>query len=268
MLLFPNAKINLGLRITKKRDDGFHDIETCMYPIPLCDALEIHKSDTFSFKSTGLPISGNSENNLVVKAYELMKEAFDISPVKVHLHKVIPMGAGLGGGSADAAYMLKMLNIEFELGISPKELKNYAEVLGSDCAFFIDDIAAICTGKGEIIKPIDFTLSDLKLVLVKPNIHISTKEAYAGVKPKAIEKPIKDILFNPDNLVDELVNDFEDSIFPNHPELEKIKSELYKGGAFYASMSGSGSTMYGLFEELELANKVNFEGCEVSVIEL
>lgn len=268
MLLFPNAKINLGLNITKKRDDGFHELETCMYPIPLCDALEIVKSDKLTFKSTGLEIPGDSNTNLVLKAYELIREAFDIPPVSIHLHKKIPMGAGLGGGSADAAYMLKMLNIEFELGLSPKELRNYAEVLGSDCAFFIDDTAAICTGRGELIEPIDFTLSDLKLVLVKPNIHISTADAYAGIKPKPLVKHIKDIIFNPENLKQELVNDFEASIFPAHPELEKIKTELYEKGAFYAAMSGSGSTMYGLFEDLDLAKKVEFKNCEIKVIEL
>ena len=268
MLQFPNAKINLGLRILRKREDGFHEIETCMYPIPWCDALEINKAETFSFRSTGLLIDSDSTNNLVVKAYDLLKDSFDLGSVEIHLHKVIPMGAGLGGGSADAAYTLKMLNSIFELGLSSQELRNYAAELGSDCAFFIDDIPAICIGRGEIMKPIDFTLSDLTLVLVKPDVHISTKEAYAGVKPKSLEKPIRDIVLNPENLKEELVNDFEESIFPNHPQLAEIKNDLYKKGAVYAAMSGSGSTLFGLFDKSVKTEDFTFENAEVKVLEL
>lgn len=266
MLLFPNAKINLGLRILKKRKDGFHDIETCMYPIPWYDALEIVKADEFSFQSTGLQINGSVEDNLVVKAYHLLQKDFDLSPIKIHLHKVIPMGAGLGGGSSDAAFMIKLLNAEFELGISPQKMKAYAAELGSDCAFFIDNIPAICTGRGEIMEPINFTLSGLKLALVKPEIHVSTAEAYSGVEPNVPTNDLKKIILNPDNLKDDLVNDFEKSIFPKHTELEKIKSDLYNSGAHYAAMSGSGSTMFGLFEN-EVKELV-FEGCEFKILEL
>ena len=267
MIQFPNAKINLGLRIIKKRSDGYHEIETCMYPIPWYDALEIIPSKKFNFQSTGLAINTNAENNLITKAYNLLKEAFNIPPVDVHLHKIIPMGAGLGGGSADAAIMLKLLNAEFELGISPKELKNYAAEIGSDCPFFIDNVPAICTGRGEIMEPIDFTLSGLKLLLVKPNIHISTAEAYANVIPKTPENNLRTIILNPQLLKEQLFNDFETPIFQQYPTLKEIKNELYKLGAIYASMSGSGSTMYGLFSDID-ETKINFENCETKLLAL
>lgn len=267
MLLFPNAKINLGLRILKKRDDGFHEIETCMYPIPWCDALEIVKSDDFSFQSTGLPIEGDPNKNLVVKAYELMKEAFDISPIKIHLHKVIPMGAGLGGGSSDAATMIKLINQEFELGLSPQMMRNYAAELGSDCAFFIDNIPAICTGRGEIMEPIDFTLSGLKLVLVNPEIHISTADAYSGAIPKQPSTNLNEIIMNPQNLKEQLINDFEESIFIKYPQLADIKQRLYDSGAIYASLSGSGSTIFGLFDEMDSA-KIIFPEYNVKMFDL
>lgn len=250
MLLFPNAKINVGLHILRKREDGFHDIETCMYPIPWHDALEITLSDTFSFRSTGLPIDGDDTKNLVVKAYRLLQEDFDLAPVKIHLHKVIPMGAGLGGGSSDAAYALKMLNFLLGLKLSPQRLKEYAAMLGSDCAFFIDNVPAICTGRGEIMQPIDFTLSGLKLVLVKPDVHVSTAEAYAGVIPHENRIDLKELILTPQNLQQQLVNDFEMSVFQQHPELAEVKQKMIDYGAVYAAMSGSGATVFGLFEEV------------------
>lgn len=267
MLLFPNAKINLGLRILRKQPDGFHDIETCMYPIPWCDALEIVKSDTFSFESTGLSINGDSDNNLVVKAYELLKKEYNLSPVKIQLHKVIPMGAGLGGGSSDAAFAIKILSSIFNLDLSPAQMRRYASEIGSDCAFFIDNIAAIATGRGELLQPIDFTLYGLKLILIKPKIHVSTAEAYAGVKPKGEEGILEEIVMDAERWKSELVNDFEKSIFPLNKQFEAIKNKLYESGVFYAAMSGSGSTIYGIYEEDDEID-TNFEGCEVQVLQL
>ena len=268
MLLFPNAKINLGLRIINKREDGFHELETCMYPISWCDALEIIPSTTFSFQSTGLDIDGDIEKNLVVEAYRLLQKDFDIPPIKIHLHKVIPMGAGLGGGSSDAAFMIKLLNTEFDLGLSSAKMKDYASQLGSDCVFFIDNIPAICTGRGEIMNPIDFTLSGLSLVLIKPNIHISTAEAYSKVIPAIPKDDLREIILNPTHLKDQLKNDFEDSIFPLYPELKDIKSKLYEMGAIYASMSGSGSTMFGVFEKKIVIDQALFPNTELKILEL
>ena len=266
MLVFPNAKVNLGLHILRKQPDGFHDIETCMYPIPWCDALEISKADTFSFKTTGLSIEGNLEGNLVVKAYELLKKEFDLAPVKIHLHKIIPMGAGLGGGSSDGAFTIKTLNALFELDMSPAQMRTYAAQLGSDCAFFIDNVASIATGRGELLQPIDFTLDGLNIVLVKPEIHISTAEAYAKVTPKGTEGVLEEIVMDAERWRNELVNDFEKSVFPLDNQFREIKTKLYESGAFYASMSGSGSTLFGIFEEEDL--NFSFENCEIKTLAL
>ena len=251
MITFPNAKINLGLHITKKRNDGFHDIETCMYPIPVYDALEmiIDKKST-SFESTGIPIPGKPSDNLILKAFNLLKKDFPALPnLAIHLHKHIPMGAGLGGGSADAAYALKLMNNLFDLILDDFFLEEYAAKLGSDCAFFIENTPKIATGRGEILAPINLDLKGMHLVLVNPGIHIGTKEAYAGVKPSTPPVKLEEVLNDKSRWKEELVNDFESSIFPNHPELAAIKQSMYEGGAFYAAMSGSGSSVFGLFEE-------------------
>ncbi len=250
MIVFPNAKINLGLNIITRRPDGYHNIETCFYPIAFNDVIEITENDKFEFTSSGLNIEGDPEKNLVVKAYRLLRHLYVFPDVKIHLHKVIPMGAGLGGGSSDAAAVLKALAIMFDLHISKDEITELAAKLGADCAFFIENKPVMAFEKGDKFKNIHLDLSKYYIVVVHPNIHVGTAEAYAGVKPEY--KPIVvDALLNLDFSAwkDNLKNDFEDSIFEKHPKLAEIKNELYNQGALYASMSGSGSALYGIFKE-------------------
>lgn len=250
MILFPNAKINLGLYVTGKRKDGFHDIETCLVPIPLYDALEIILSKKTSFTSTGLNIPGEEKDNLILKAYHLMKKDFnDLPPIAIHLHKTIPMGAGLGGGSADAAFALKLMNNLFDLHLESWLLEDYAAKIGSDCPFFIENTIKIATGRGEILQAVDLDLTGKWLALVNPNLHISTKEAYAGVRPKQPENHLREVLADRAWWKDRLSNDFEESVFQIYPQLGTIKTQLYESGAFYAAMSGSGSTMFGLYDQ-------------------
>jgi 4-diphosphocytidyl-2-C-methyl-D-erythritol kinase len=268
MISFPNAKLNLGLNITSKRMDGFHSIESVFIPLPaLNDVLEIienTESNDIEFTSSGIAIPGNSEDNLCVKAYHKIKAIADVPPIKIHLHKNIPIGAGLGGGSADAAFFIKLMNEKFSLNLNQEVQFSIAAELGSDCAFFLHNTACFATGRGEILKPFTLDLSAYTFVLIFPQIHISTKEAYAGVKP---EQPISDLMQDILNPVSEwknrIKNDFESSIFKSYPLLEEIKNELYFSGASYASMSGSGSTMYGIFPKTtfdkKLTKKINFE---------
>jgi 4-diphosphocytidyl-2-C-methyl-D-erythritol kinase len=263
MVTFPNAKINLGLNIIEKRSDGFHNIESVFYPIKWCDALEMIKSDTFSFTSSGLEIPGNQESNLIVKAYNLLKnEGILKQSVSIHLHKVLPMGAGIGGGSADGAFTLRMLNEIFELNLSVSQLQNFAAQLGSDCPFFIENQPKFCFGKGTEFEQVDLDLSGKYLVLVNPEIHISTAEAYSGINPKMPEVSIKEIISKP---ISEwkgiLKNDFEENIILNHPKIGNVKEELYKIGAIYASMTGSGSTVFGIFEKEVLDLETKFKDC-------
>lgn len=251
MISFPNAKINIGLFITEKRIDGFHNLESCFFPIPWTDILEIIPSDCFSFSSSGIEIPNNTmETNLCVKAYNLLANDFDISPVKIHLHKNIPIGAGLGGGSADASFTLKMLNDLFDLKISDEKLENYARQLGSDCAFFIQNKPVFAFEKGDIFKELSLSLKDKFIVLINPTIHISTKEAYSGVKPKQATIDLHTFLAENsiENWKEKVHNDFEDSIFPNHSTIAQLKNDLYNKNALYASMTGSGSTVFGIFE--------------------
>jgi len=250
MILFPNAKINLGLHVVSKRKDGYHDVETCMYPIPLFDALEIILDKKTNFTGTGLTIPGNEKDNLILKALKLIRKDFNELPhVNIHLHKNIPMGAGLGGGSADGAFALKLYNNLFDLYLEDWFLEDYAAQLGSDCPFFIENTPKIATGRGEILEEAAVDLKGKWLLLVNPKLHIGTKEAYAGLTPQSPAKPLKEIL--PDHSLwrDQLVNDFEKSIFKIHPQIEDLKVEMYERGAFYAAMSGSGSTVFGLFDE-------------------
>lgn len=259
MLSFPNAKINIGLNIVKKRTDGFHNIETIFYPIPLTDGLEITNSDKkeYSFSSSGIPILIEDSANIVCKAFELIRSRYNIPSTAIHLHKNIPFGAGLGGGSADAAFMIKMLNTQYNLNIPIQEMENIAGEIGSDCPFFIQNKPVFAKEKGDVFSQCNLSLSGYHLLLIKPNIHIGTPEAYANVQPavpvRSLELLINEPIENWKNLI---VNDFENSIFPKHPELAHLKSELYKMGAIYASMSGSGSSLYGLFREIpKLENK-------------
>ncbi|MFD2571247.1 4-(cytidine 5'-diphospho)-2-C-methyl-D-erythritol kinase [Spirosoma soli] len=248
MLVFPNAKINLGLRITEKRADGFHNLQSCFYPVGWSDALEVIPADTFSFTSAGLPIPGDLDKNLCVKAYNLLKADYDLPPVQMHLHKIIPIGAGLGGGSADAAFALKLLNERFELGIDVTQLEDYARKLGSDCAFFIRNEPMYCLEKGDVFEKIAVDLSGYYVLLVYPNFAISTAEAYAAIKPRQPEIALREQLLAPiETWRTTIHNDFEDSLFPTYPLLAEIKQQLYDADAVYASMSGSGSTLYGIF---------------------
>ncbi|WP_282126479.1 4-(cytidine 5'-diphospho)-2-C-methyl-D-erythritol kinase [Marinifilum flexuosum] len=253
MLCFPNAKINLGLNIIEKRPDGFHNIETVFYPIPICDALEIAKNDSlkqYEFTSSGIPIDIDPSENIVIKAFNSIASEYEIPPTAIHLHKNIPFGAGLGGGSADAAYMIKMLNDFYKLGMSFQQMEEYAVQIGSDCPVFIKNQPVFAEGKGEIFSPIQLDLSGYHIVLIKPEIHISTPEAYSGVSPKKPAESLREIINLPlSEWKENVFNDFEKSIFPNHPELRILKEELYETGAIYAAMSGSGSSMFGIFEK-------------------
>lgn len=251
MISFPPCKINLGLTVVSKRPDGYHDLETCFYPIPLTDALEILPSKTTSFEISGNIVPGSSSDNLCIRAYHLLQKDFNLSPVSIHLHKIIPTGAGLGGGSSDGAHTLRLLNQVFKLKLSIEKLKTYALQLGSDCPFFIEDKPMLGSGRGEVLTDISINLSGKFFVLVKPNVHVSTAEAYAGVTPKQQSIGIKDILEKKpiEQWKNHLKNDFEESVFTKHPVIEDIKQKLYQQGALYASMSGSGSTVYGIFEK-------------------
>ena len=250
MLTFPNAKINIGLNITEKRPDGYHNLETIFYPIELCDTLEFVQAEEAKFSYSGLEIEGDSDNNLIMKAYRLLKEEFDLPAINIHLHKAIPMGAGLGGGSADAAFMLKMLNDEFGLGLSSTKLQQKAVKLGADCPFFIDNKPVLAKGIGNIFEPTTINLSKYYIVLVKPDVHVSTAEAYGGCKPQRWATPLEEAIKRPiTEWKDCIFNDFEKTVFVAHPELAEIKEMLYKNGAIYAAMSGSGSTIYGIFNK-------------------
>ena len=261
MLTFPNAKINIGLNIIEKRADGFHNIESVFYPVEWCDVLEIIVSDQneVKFQSSGLEIPGNENANLCLKAWNLLKKDHFSSisqPPIIHLHKVIPMGAGLGGGSADGAFTLKMLNEVYDLKLSNDELKNYARQLGSDCAFFIENRSVFCYDKGDQFEDFSLNLKEKYIVLVNPAIHISTAEAYSGVSPKKPKISLKDALKQPISTWKENIkNDFEEKLLLKYPTIAEVKETLYQSGAIYASMTGSGSTLYGIFEkEIDLKN--------------
>jgi 4-diphosphocytidyl-2-C-methyl-D-erythritol kinase len=254
MLSFPNCKINLGLRILRRRDDGYHQLETVFYPLPVKDALETTRSQELTFTVTGLPIPGDPAANICLKAWHLLKKDFpELPPVQIHLHKHIPMGAGLGGGSADGAFMLQLLNKQFRLELSTERLMNYAAQLGSDCSFFILNKPCLAGGRGEELRPIDLDLSPYRLALVNPGIHIGTAWAFSQITPSEHGKPIKDIIKDPVlGWKGQLINDFEAPVLRSYPELKKIKEILYDAGAIFASMTGSGSSFFGIFEKENL----------------
>ena len=273
MVFFPNCKINLGLNILHKRADGFHNLETVFYPIMIKDALEVIKSSVNShqsivnshqllvdFTTTGLSINGDEQNNLCIKAYHLLKKDFpDLPSIQMHLHKAIPIGAGLGGGSADGAFALKLLNEKFKLQLSLEQLKNYALQLGSDCPFFIINKPCFATSRGEVLEEINLDLSAFNFVMVNPNIHINTGWAFNNITPALPKKSIKEIIQQPINTwKKELLNDFEKPVFEQYPEIKNIKETLYEQGALYASMSGTGSTVFGIFEK-QVSIKNNFQ---------
>ncbi len=254
MICFPSCKINLGLRITQKRADGFHALETVFFPISIKDALEIiiepeTSAAPITFTSSGLAINGDPSDNLCFKAYEILKKDYPTIPnIKMHLHKTIPMGAGLGGGSSDGAFTLVALNQLFNLQIPEQALLDYALQLGSDCPFFIINTPAFATGRGEILKPINVNLDGYSIVIVNPGIAISTKLAFSLITPKVPDTNMEAIICEPvTSWKEKLINDFEQPIFNSFPELANIKETLYQKGAVYASMTGTGSTVYGIF---------------------
>jgi len=253
MLLFPNCKINLGLNIISKREDGYHNLQSVFLPLPMQDALEIQTAHNTGkkvfFTCSGLPVAGNESSNLCIKAYNLLKANFPQLPsINMHLHKAIPMGAGLGGGSADGAFTLMLLNKKFGLQLTEERLIYYALQLGSDCPFFIINQPCFAEGRGELLERINLPLAGYTIVLVNPGIHINTATAFLKITPAKPAKSIKDIVAQPlDSWKNELVNDFEQPVLAEHPQLLSIKEKLYQLGAVYASMSGSGSSFYGIF---------------------
>jgi 4-diphosphocytidyl-2-C-methyl-D-erythritol kinase len=268
MLVFPNCKINIGLHVVEKRSDGFHAIETAFYPVNWTDTLEViegkETEKPFSFNQTGLTIAGGFETNLIYKAWQLISCEKKLPPLSVHLHKILPMGAGLGGGSSDAAFFINLINEQFALGLSEEKRLLLASELGSDCAFFIKNVPLLAFGRGNEFKPVQLDLSDYYILVIYPGIHSNTKEAYNGLSPKKPLQDLRKILANEplSNWRYCLVNDFEPSIFEKYPDIKKLKQLLYDEGAVYASMSGSGSAVYGLFEEEPRINLLtNYSYC-------
>ncbi len=259
MVVFPNAKINLGLRVVAKREDGFHDLQTVFYPVPFCDVLEIIQAPVFNFTVTGNEISTVSDN-LVVSAYKLLKKHKVLAQARFHLHKLIPSGGGLGGGSSDAAFALKVLNQIFNLGLDQKSLIAHALELGSDCPFFVINKPCIAMGRGEILEPVNLHLSNYHLAVITPPIQISTKKAFSEIKPAKPERSVQEVIVEEkvENWKDHLINDFEQGVFNHYPEIKKIKDKLYKQGASYASMTGTGSSVYGLFRDEVMEKEFDF----------
>lgn len=251
MVTFPNAKINIGLNVLNKRPDGYHNIESLFYPIPLKDALEVLKTDgDFSFSSSGIALECDDESNLVVKAFRLLQQTYSLPNVKIHLHKNIPFGAGLGGGSADAAFVMLMINQMFELKLSEEKLIAYAAQIGADCAFFIKNTPCIAEGIGEKLTPFSVDLKDKYLLLVKPDVEVPTANAYKYVQPFEPDDKLVDVLVKPvQEWGDGVKNDFEPSVFKQYPELSAVKEELKQMGASYVAMSGSGASLYGIFDQ-------------------
>ena len=254
MITFPNAKINLGLNIVEKRPDGYHNLETIFYPINLQDALEVTRRENndkeYTLHISGSPLEGEPEDNLVVKAYKLLKKDYPgLLPVDIHMYKHIPACAGLGGGSSDAACMIKLLNDKFSLGLSTERMEEYAVKLGADCAFFIRNKPVFATGIGNLFEPVELSLKGYHIILIKPDIFVSTRDAFAEIKPVRPAVSLKEIVRQPmETWKNSMKNDFEDSVFKKFPEIAAIKDELYDLGAVYAAMSGSGSSVYGIFK--------------------
>lgn len=263
MLAFPNSKINLGLNVTGIRADGFHNIETVLFPVAFRDILEIIPSGEqhVEFRHSGLTVPGKVDDNLCLRAYHLIKSGFQIPTVRMHLHKVIPIGAGLGGGSSDAAFTIKVLADLFSLAMSPLQMLDYAGKLGSDCPFFIVNKPVFASGRGDQFEPFELNLAGYSIVIVIPPVHVSTADAYEQV---AIKKPVESLRTilkaSPGEWKDHLVNDFESSVFHRYPVILQLKKKLYTAGAVYASMTGSGSAVYGLFDRL-LPDLNSFAGC-------
>ncbi|MDR2804952.1 MAG: 4-(cytidine 5'-diphospho)-2-C-methyl-D-erythritol kinase [Dysgonamonadaceae bacterium] len=254
MITFPNAKINLGLNVVSKRPDGYHNIETVFYPVRWQDVLEIVPSAAAvtTLTQTGIPMDGDPQKNLVFKAYQLLKKRYALPEIAIYLQKNIPFGAGLGGGSADAAFMLKLLNAFAGLHLPDNQLAEYAAQLGADCPFFIENRPVFAEGIGTVFTPIQVNLAGYYLAIIKPDIHSSTPEAYAGVRPRLPKESLRDSISRPvKTWKDHLINDFEAGVFARFPAIGAIKQKLYEKGAVYASLSGSGSSVFGIFETQE-----------------
>ena len=257
MIVFPNCKINLGLHVVRKREDGYHDLETIFYPLPLRDVLEAVRSEesqAVSLQMSGLPVQGKPEDNLCIKAYNLLKKDHpQLGATALYLHKVIPMGAGLGGGSADGAFTLQLLNDKYQLGLSTEKLLDYALQLGSDCPFFIVNKPCYATGRGELMESIPLDLSTYSFLVVHPGVHINTGWAFSQLTPAPSTRSLKAIVQEPvANWRSVLKNDFEAPVCKQHPDLQAIKEKLYEAGALYASMTGSGSCFFGIFPKEQL----------------
>ncbi len=258
MITFPIAKINLGLNVVEKRLDGYHNLQTVFYPVPIMDALEIAPmSEGFpsdvdcDLKVTNIHIEGDEQRNLVVRAYQLLKKDFPSLPrIHTHLWKGIPTQAGMGGGSSDCAYMIRLLNDTFELQLTNEQMQQYAAQLGADCAFFIESVPCYAEGIGEQLEPISLDLSGWYIGVVRPDIPVPTKEAFSRIHPHYPSLNCREVVMQPvETWRDNLINDFEESVFALHPEIGAVKEQLYKMGATYAAMSGSGSALFGLFKE-------------------
>ncbi|MFP4621266.1 MAG: 4-(cytidine 5'-diphospho)-2-C-methyl-D-erythritol kinase [Bacteroidales bacterium] len=256
MIFFPNAKINIGLYITHKRSDGYHNLETVFYPLSLTDILEIQqrKDNPMTFNNTGIHIPGPLEENLCYKASKLLQQHHPVPEINFHLHKIIPYGSGLGGGSSDASFTLKALNHLFQLNLTTHKLKDMAEQLGSDCPFFIDNTPSLAREKGNETTPIHLSIKGFYLLLVIPEIQIDTQTAYMNIKPRERQKSLKEIVLNQpvENWQEEVTNDFENNLLKEYPLLDKIKQRMKEMGAVFTSLSGSGSAMYGIFKEKPL----------------
>lgn len=266
MIVFPHCKINLGLHVVRKRADGYHDIETIFYPVFWKDILETNEGikDDFDMEISGLNINGDLNSNLIYKAWKVIKADYNLPPLQVHLHKIIPMGAGLGGGSSDAAFMLKLLNLMFNLGISHEKLREYAARLGSDCPFFIESKPSLATGRGEILSPVSIDLSNYQIVVVMPqHISVGTADAYSWVTPSEAATPLIELIKQPINeWKNSLINDFETPVIKHYPRIGEIKNQLYQAGAHYASMSGSGAAVFGIFDK-NAGHDFDFDDCTV-----
>lgn len=251
MLIFPNAKINIGLNIINKRPDGYHNIETVFYPVNLSDILEfIETAENTKFTNTGINLDIEKKDNLILKAYHLLKKEYNLPELKIHLHKIIPTGAGLGGGSSDAGFMLKSLNDYFNLNISEEKLENYAQQLGSDCPFFIKNKPVFAEGTGNIFSESRLDLSNYFILIVKPEIHIPTKLAFSGIQAKSPNQSLKELITLPvSEWKNQIKNDFESNVFKQFPIIKKIKDTLYESGAIYTQMSGSGAAVFGIFNK-------------------
>ena len=268
MVFFPNCKINLGLKILRRREDGFHDLETIFYPLPVRDALEIVRSGELHFSPSGRPIPGDPSGNLCISAFHLLKKDFpDLPFVHIYLHKHIPIGGGLGGGSSDGAFMLRLLDHQFRLGLTPARLSDYAAQLGSDCPFFLLNKPCIGKGRGERLEPLTLDLSSYSFLIVHPGIHLSTARAFSLCTPDENGASLKDLFTR--QISDwpmVLTNDFEAPVFREYPSLKPIKEQLYKQGALYASLTGSGSSLFGIFEKGNADATGWGPGCEVIAV--